>query len=278
VSRIRVVTLNALSPQYADGPRRRAAIRAELQELAPDVVALQEVVRAEVDDLVPGLHLAPHPAEADDGSTAVLASRWPFVRVHRLDLDVAPRAREFPWGGAVVAELDVPGLGLLVVAHHKPCFQVGFERERELQAVETAGLVERLVADRPAHAVLLGDLDATPDAASLRFLTGRQSLEGLSVSYHDAWETAHPDEPGHTFTPANPLVAAGDMPLVRPRRIDYVLVRGTNHGPTLRVARCELAFTGRPGGVPPSDHFGLVADLALPDRPPGAFGDGFVGD
>ncbi|MCE3551989.1 endonuclease/exonuclease/phosphatase family protein [Pseudonocardia sp. RS11V-5] len=276
MSRIRVVTLNALSPQYADGPRRREAIRAELQRLDPDVVALQEVVRAEVADLVPGHHLALHPAEADDGSTAVLASRWPFVRVHRLNLDVTPRAREFRWGGAAVAELDVPGVGRVVVAHHKPCFQLGFERERELQAVATAGLVERVVADRPAHAVLLGDLDATPDAASIRFLTGRRSLEGVSVSYHDTWETAHPDEPGHTFAPANPLVAAGDMPLVRPRRIDYVLVRDTTHGPTLRVDGCELAFTGGPGGVPPSDHLGLVVDLAPPDRSPGAFGDGFV--
>ncbi|GAA2880433.1 hypothetical protein GCM10010472_43080 [Pseudonocardia halophobica] len=277
-ARIRVVTLNALSPQYADGPRRREAIRAELRRLDPDVVALQEVVCDEVPDLVPGHRLAPHPAVADDGSTAVLASRWPFARVHRLDLDVTRRAREFPWGGAVVAELDAPGLGPLVVAHHKPCYQLDLERERELQAVATAELVERVVAERPAHVVLLGDLDATPDAASIRFLTGRQSLEGVSVSYHDAWETAHPGEPGHTFTPANPLVAAGDMPLVRPRRIDYVLVRGTSHGPTLRVAACELAFTGGPGGTPPSDHLGLVADLALPDRPPGTFGAGFAGD
>jgi endonuclease/exonuclease/phosphatase family metal-dependent hydrolase len=282
-ARIRVVTLNALSPQYAGGRRRRGAIRAELRRLAPDVVALQEVVRtAELDEaaelLGPAYHLAPHPAVAEDGSTAVLGSRWPFARVHRLDLDVTPRAREFRWGGAVVAELAVPGLGPLVLAHHKPCYQLGFERERELQAVATAQLVERLVAERPAHAVLLGDLDASPDAASIRFLTGRQSLEGVSVSYHDAWETAHPGEPGHTFTPENPLVAAGDMPLVRPRRIDYVLVRGTSHGPTLRVEACELAFTaGGPGGTPPSDHLGLAVDLALPDRPPGAFADGFTG-
>ncbi|WP_345378617.1 endonuclease/exonuclease/phosphatase family protein [Pseudonocardia yuanmonensis] len=289
-ARIRVVTLNTLSPQYAEGRRRRAAIREELRRLDPDVVALQEVVRTgEVDEtaelLGPAYHVAPHPAVAEGGDTAVLGSRWPFTQVHRLDLDVTARAREFPWGGAVVAELDVPGLGPLVLAHHKPCYQLGFERERELQAVATAELVERRVADlsatepagRTVHAVLLGDLDATPDAASIRFLTGRQSLEAVSVSYHDAWESAHPGEPGHTFTPENPLVAAGDMPLVRPRRIDYVLVRGMSHGPTLRVAACERAFTsGGPEGTPPSDHYGLVADLALPDRQPGTFGEGFA--
>lgn len=278
--RIRLVTLNVLSSRYADGGSRLAAVREELRHLAPDVVALQEVrLDGDVNDaaelLGPAYHLAPHPAVAEDGTAAVLASRWPFTRLHRLDLDVTPRARAFAWGGAVVGELEVPGLGALLVVHHKPCWQLGFERERELQAVATAELVERLVQDRQAHAVLLGDLDATPDAASIRFLTGRQSLEGVSVCYHDAWESAHPDEPGATFDPANPLVAAGDMPLVRPRRIDHVLVRGTIHGPTLRVDACERAFTGG-ASTPPSDHLGIVADLALPDRPPGTFADGFV--
>lgn len=279
VTRIRVVTLNVLCSRYADGQRRLAAIREELRRLSPDVVALQEIRTdgelSEVDELLGTVtHLAPHAGVGEDGSTAVLASRWPFLRVHRLDLDVTPRARQFAWKGVVAGELDVPGLGPLLVAHHKPCWQLDFERERELQALAASELVERLVTARPAHAVVMGDLDATPDSASIRFLTGRQSVEGTSVSYHDAWETIHPHEPGHTFTPANPLVAAGDMPLVRPRRIDYVLVRGGNYGPTLRVDACELAFTGGPD-TPFSDHLGLVADLALPDRPPGTFTDDF---
>lgn len=37
--------------------------------------------------------------------------------------------------------------------------------------------------------------DATPDAASIRFLRGRQSLRGTSVHFIDAWVYAHPDEP-----------------------------------------------------------------------------------
>lgn len=282
-ARLRVVTVNVLSSRFADGPRRLAVIRDELRRLAPDVVALQEVhLTGEVDEaadlLGPAFHRAPHPAVATDGTAAVLGSRWPPSRVHAREFDGTPRARAFTWGGVVVAELDVPGVGPLLVAHHKPCWQLDLERERERAAVATAQLVERLVRDRPAHAVLLGDLDATPDAASIRFLTGRQSLEGVSVSYHDAWESAHPGEPGPTFDPANPLVAAGDMPLVRPRRIDYVLVRGTAHGPTLRVEACERGVTcgPEPHGPPVSDHLGIVADLAVPDRPPGSFGDGFA--
>ena len=63
---------------------------------------------------------------------------------------------------------------------------------------------------------------------------------------------------------SNPLVRAGEMSLERGRRIDYVLVRCGIHGPTLDVARCELAFDEPVGGVWASDHLGVVADLELP--------------
>jgi len=33
---------------------------------------------------------------------------------------------------------------------------------------------------------------------SIRFWTGRQSLEGVSVCYRDAWASAHPGAPGRT--------------------------------------------------------------------------------
>lgn len=274
--RLRVLTFNALSPTCVSWPRRREVVVPGMRLLRPDVVALQEVVDTPdhdqaTDVLGPGFHLARHPRTADDGVTATLASRWPFGAVHRLDLDVTPRTREFPWGGAVVAEvLAPPPLGPLLVVHHEPVYQLDRERERELQAVETARFVEDLVArSRPEHVVLLGDLDATPDAASIRFWTGRQSLEGTSVGYHDAGESARPGEQGHTFTTANALVREGSMPLVRPRRIDHVMVRGSDHGPTLEVLSCDLAFADPVDGVQASDHYGVVADLAVPARPPG---------
>lgn len=55
--------------------------------------------------------------------------------------------------------------------------------------------------------VLAGDLNANAEAATMRFLTGRQSLEGTSVCYRDAWESAHPEASGATKTFDNPLVA-----------------------------------------------------------------------
>ncbi len=122
------------------------------------------------------------------------------------------------------------------------------------------------VGERIMHVVLAGDFDAVPEAASLRFWTGQQALSGTSVCYRDAWESIHPGEPGHTFTPHNPLVANGEMPLELGRRIDYIMVRCSDHGPTLDIRACDRIFDEPVDGVWASDHFGVVVDLALPTR------------
>jgi endonuclease/exonuclease/phosphatase family metal-dependent hydrolase len=158
----------------------------------------------------------------------------------------------------------------LLFVHHKPAWQAGYAAERERQAVACARFVEEQLAGRPRHVVLAGDFDDTPVSASVRFWTGKQSLHGVSVAYRDAWAAARPDEPGHTFTPANPLERTGEMSLELGRRIDYVMVRCGIHGPTLAVTDCRLAFDEPVDGVWASDHFGVVADLAVPERPPGA--------
>jgi endonuclease/exonuclease/phosphatase family metal-dependent hydrolase len=184
--------------------------------------------------------------------------------VREVDLNVTPRTEGFACT-TVVAEVDAPDpIGPLWFADHVPNWQLDFERERELQALAAARFLEEVVAPRPRHVVLAGDFTADPDSASVRFLTGRQSLEGTSVCYRDAWESVHPGEPGETFTPRNPLVADWDWPF---RRLDYILVRcGEHGGPTLEVRNCHRIFDKPVDGVWASDHFGVVADLDLPTR------------
>ena len=265
---VRVLTYNVLADQYADGNARYERIAEGLRELDADVIALQEVPLERVAELVgAGYVLAPHPNTGDDGIGACLASRFPVAAVHLVDLHVTERSRSFPWAGAVVAELDTP-LGPVVVVNHKPNWALGFERERELQAVATVRFLERYPEETPV--VLLGDLDATPDAASIRFLTGKQSLDGVSTCFQDAWAAAQGKADGFTFTPENPLVHNGDMPLDPGRRIDYVLVRCGSHGPGLEVVSCDRAFDRPRRGRWCSDHFGVVADLRRPARAPGS--------
>jgi endonuclease/exonuclease/phosphatase family metal-dependent hydrolase len=203
-----------------------------LRALRPDLVAFQEAVRTE-----------------DYDQTA-----------------------DFPCTTMVAEVLAPAPLGPLLFVNHKPSYKWGLEHERELQAVAAARFVEELAGRDRRHVVLVGDQDAAPEAACMRFWRGLQSLHGTSVSYQDAWEAAHPGEPGHTFTPSNPLVPSlqhpleveGELPLEPGRRIDHVLVRCDDHGPVFHVTDCRRIFDQPVDGVWASDHFGLLADLTLP--------------
>jgi endonuclease/exonuclease/phosphatase family metal-dependent hydrolase len=130
--------------------------------------------------------------------------------------------------------------------------------------VIAARTIEEIAEGREVHMVLAGDLDATPDAASVRFLRGRQCLGGMSVCYRDAWGSTRPGEPGHTFTAKNPLVTAEnwDWELELGWRIDYVMVRCTDHGPTLDIRACDSIFDEPVDGTWGRDHFGVVADIS----------------
>jgi endonuclease/exonuclease/phosphatase family metal-dependent hydrolase len=266
---VRVATLN-LWGRHGDWESRRSVLVDGLRTLGADVVALQETVVEngydQVADLLgSGFHVHHQAGREADGSGLSVASRWPLGEVREETLRVTPRVDPGEQAGrvAVVEVLAPDPIGMILLVHHKPSGWLGFELERELQAAAAARLVEDLVGERgPGHVVLAGDLDAIPDSAGVRFWTGRQSLGGLSVCYRDAWEAACPGEPGHTFSPRNPLVTGGNWPLELGRRIDYVMVRCGRHGPTLDVLSCGRIFEEPVGGVWASDHFGVVADLS----------------
>ena len=267
---VRVATLN-LWGRHGAWAERRSVLIDGFRELRPDLVAFQEAIVVNgydqvIDLLGYGFHVVHQAGRSEDGTGASIASRWPLGVVREANLHVTPRVDPaHGWIGSVaVAEIFAPDpVGPLLFVHHKPSWQWGYEVERELQAVAAARFVEELVDRRSPHVVLAGDFDAVPDAASIRFWSGRQALNGSSVCYRDAWESTHPGEPGHTFTPRNPLVAGGEMPLELGRRIDYVFVRCGDYGPTLDVSSCEHIFDEPVDGVWVSDHFGVVADLSV---------------
>jgi endonuclease/exonuclease/phosphatase family metal-dependent hydrolase len=266
--RMRVVTQN-LWGRRGDWEARRSALRKGLGELAPDLVALPEsVVNDDYDEvrdiLGDDFHLAHQqarePGDGDDveaGQGHSLASRWPLGEVRELDLQLGPSTEGFACG-ILAAEVLAPEP--LIFAFYNPSWKLHQAHERELQAPAAARFLDDFAKGRARHIVLTADLDADPESASARFWTGRQALGGLSVCYRDAWESTHPGEPGHTFTPENPIMIGGDWPF---RRIDYVLVRcGEHEGPTLEITSCERIFDRPLEGTWASDHFGLCVDLS----------------
>ena len=268
---IRVMTLNVYGPANPDWDRRYPLLARTIADLDPDVVALQEVP-VDTPDVLETLlgdryHIAHFARPSDDGIAGTLGTRWPHEVVRRVDLGITELARQtLPWTETVIVSTETP-VGPLVVAHHKPSWPFPAEVERERQAMLAVDALESHLATREAHAVVLGDFDATPDSASLQLWRGRRPFDGRSVCYQDAWEYAHPTDPGFTFDLTNPLVASGEVATAVSRRIDYVLVRSLLHGPTLRVTSCARVLDAPVGDVWGSDHFGVVADLALPSEP-----------
>ena len=143
-------------------------------------------------------HVAHQAGREANGSGCSVASRWPLGEVQKVDLRVTPRFYPHEYvGRSTAAEVLAPEpIGPLLLVNHKPSGRLGFEHERELQAVAASCFVEELVGKREvSHVVLDGCFDATPDAASVRFWRGLQSLGGTSGCYRDAWESAHPGVP-----------------------------------------------------------------------------------
>jgi endonuclease/exonuclease/phosphatase family metal-dependent hydrolase len=277
--RIRVATVN-LFARHGDWARRRGALQASLAALDADVLALQEAVVDDSSDTAREVlgrqyHLAHQTTGlVGDGAHrgASIASRWPIRAVHEIDLHLTDRTWDYGCG-AVLTEIDSP-LGDLLVVSHGNSWAWWAERERELQAVAVVRRIEELLTERPAHVVVGGDFNAEPQTSSMRFFTGRASLDGWSTAYRDAWESVHGEAPGWTFDPRNPLTAVDEPGLDRGRRIDHLLVRCGDHGPTVRIADAGLAVHEPVDGVQPSDHYGVFADLqprdaAMPDTSAG---------
>ena len=200
---VRVVVQN-LWGLRGDWQSRRAVIAAGLRELAPDLVAFVEAIKTSEYDQATDLlgseyHLFHAATRHDNGDGAVIATRWRLGERHEVDLHVTPRTADFACTTLVAEVLAPQPHAPLLFANHMPNWQLQFERERELQAVAAARVLEELAGSFDTHVVLAGDLTADPDAASVRFFTGRQSLEGTSVCYRDAWESMHPNERGETL-------------------------------------------------------------------------------
>lgn len=113
-------------------------------------------------------------------------------------------------------------------------------------AVETAQFIAEVSRADPA--VVMGDLNATPDEASIQFLHGESSHNGATGDFVDCWTAAHPGDPGFTYASFGPV-----------RRIDYAFARNLPAG----AISAEIIGGEARNGVYPSDHLGIVVDLPL---------------
>jgi endonuclease/exonuclease/phosphatase family metal-dependent hydrolase len=246
-------------------------LRCGIQQLGPDLMAFQEaghdVKRHQVAAFLDGLgyHIlhqfdrVPFPG-CNEG--CCIASRWPMKIVELRSFHLTKRRKSHPCL-AMVARVRAPKpVGPVLFGCGRPSWEFSAEYERELQVVAMTRLVKKHADPDGVPTVIAGDFDATPDSASIRFLTGRQSLQGTSVHYRDCWQQAGDGSEGYTWSYENPGVRWHlDRWRAEPhhaRRIDSIFI-GSHHDykQRARVRRCRVVLNRPSRGVWPSDHYGV---------------------
>jgi endonuclease/exonuclease/phosphatase family metal-dependent hydrolase len=263
-----ILTLNLWhdAGPYAE---RVGRIREWIDRLDPDLIAFQEALRARGRDQVAELlahrpyHLAYVSAarmkrsgtELDDADFGnAVASRWPITDRFELRL---PDGGDGETRAALSVTVDAPfGLVGVTCTHLNWKFRHGVVREKQVVAVCELALRRRPRSGFPP--LLVGDFNAEPDSAEIRYVTGLQSLGGRSVSFLDAWRMGGDGGPGFTWSNGNDYA----RPALEPdRRIDYVFAGFPRRDGVGRVECCRVVCDDARDGVWPTDHFGVYAEL-----------------
>ncbi|MFM9366676.1 endonuclease/exonuclease/phosphatase family protein [Streptomyces sp. Da 82-17] len=274
---MRVMTWN-LWWRFGPWEERRRAILSVLRRERPDLVGLQEVWEAGGRNLAGwlaeelGMHWTwaasdrPEPwrrrlpesaaERAVDVGNAVL-SRWPISDRAVLRLPVPPGRDD----GRVTlyARVDAPdGPVPFFTTHLTSSIAASAARVRQVRA--TVEFVAAHRGDGPHPPVLTGDFNAWPDSDEMRLLGGYRTAPAVrDLVLIDAWEYAHPDAPWATWDPTNPYVARTYSPSAR---VDYVHVGLPAPSGLGRILTVRRVGHGPEQGVWPSDHAGVLAELA----------------
>jgi endonuclease/exonuclease/phosphatase family metal-dependent hydrolase len=288
--RLRVTTLNIWN---RSGPwaERLAAIRAEVRQLSPDVLGLQEVLRRIPAGSDPhGVWTVPE-AVPDDGSTDQASLIAAGTHRHVAYARAADYGDGLAFGNAVLskypivehAAFELPGretgetraLLYALVEHPAgslPVFVTHLNwklHHGSIRVQQVKFICERIkelapTGDGRLPPVLMGDFNASPDADEIRYLMGLATIDGKSVYFADAWGYGGDGTPGFTFDRKNRFAAIAHEP---PRRIDYIFVRGPDDKLRGEPLETRVAFSkwvpGAGGPVWPSDHFGVTTDLTI---------------
>jgi endonuclease/exonuclease/phosphatase family metal-dependent hydrolase len=270
MANLKVVTLNMLNDLWL-WPERRELVMANMAELEPDLIALQEVVLPQnnaqwLADQLGGysVYFCPKTGAQRDKEGLAILSRMPVERDAILDLGSQNRV-------AQLVQIKLQQCSFAFVNAHL-YWKPGDSPKR----TEQIKLLLNWLDDLPPKTaiVVCGDFNGTPDSGAMRLMYGQ---------FKSAYAAQHDREPEYTcptpLTRARPLTLRN---ILRP--IAYpVLNLITNH--TLRpwhgtldyifvneyvqVIDCAVAFN-QPAAhnrkIYPSDHFGLAATLQV-DNP-----------
>jgi endonuclease/exonuclease/phosphatase family metal-dependent hydrolase len=272
--RLRVVTLNIWNTQ-GPWPERLRLIRRELAELKPDLIGLQEVLH--LDNAPPGT-VDQAQAIADGlGYYAAFASawhiggglqfgnallsRWPFAAAESFPLPCEP---EDETRGLLHCMVESPWGKIPVFVTHLS-WQLHLSDVRQQQVAFIASKVKALAptGDSLFPPILMGDFNAEPDSDEIRYLRGFNSRLGRSVYFADCFAAAGDGSPGYNYARENAYALRAAEPN---RRLDYIFVRGPDRELRGEPLAARLCFSQPVGGVWPTDHYGVLAEIQAAPR------------
>jgi endonuclease/exonuclease/phosphatase family metal-dependent hydrolase len=274
---VRVVTLNLWGDQGPHAQRFPLVVQG-LRELDADVICLQEV--RQVPDRVPnqaeelaaalGFHWVFEPASSWGGGDEGLAvvSRFPVQQRAVMDL---PESTSAERRLVLMAAVRPPGVGaeeagglirlFTTHLHYRPTD--GGRREAQVLAVDEFVNAHRQDAD--GAVLVTGDFNATDSHDEIRFLRGFHTLGGQRTYYQDAYVAANPTAgpvDGATWARRNHFTRKLHW-LEADRRIDYIFVGAMRRDGRNTVHSSAVVLdTADAHGLFPSDHFGVMADVA----------------
>jgi len=145
------------------------------------------------------------------------------------------------------ARVKVQGLELVFVNTHLEPFSPVVRQDQAKELIGTfAG------EDRPV--IMVGDFNASPDSATYGFFT--------AGGYADAFASVHPGVDGFTCCQAGDLLNVTSQLY---ERVDLALLKGATLVPATATVVGGSPADRTASGLWPSDHAGLVADVALED-------------
>jgi endonuclease/exonuclease/phosphatase family metal-dependent hydrolase len=245
---LRLMTFNIRYGSADDGanswPRRREAVAGIISGFDPDVLAIQEGLAfqlQELSDVLTGYRkLGQHREGASEGEFSGLFVKearitvldWGEFWLSQTPDSVASRG----WDAALprmAVWVEIEGVGgggpVRVYGTH-------FDHQGETARRESARLMVRHARGGPPS-VVMGDLNAGEDSDPLRVF--------FDMGYRSAFPTLHPESEQGTFNGFRDP-SGGD-------RIDHILL-----APGLEASQAEIP-DGMVGGVWPSDHFPVTA-------------------
>jgi endonuclease/exonuclease/phosphatase family metal-dependent hydrolase len=245
---------------------RAEGIVETLETWHPDIIGLQEAWafgdRTQPDALAeeltmhpafvePGLPPVPEPVEHPDQIGVRiglgLLSRWPITSVETHPMPSADRGLV-----ALRARIQHP-LGPLHVVVGVTSWEPERLDERAAQLEALGDLVCDPALDGRLPVLLLADLNADLDAPDTRRL--RERLV-------DTWGDVNGESVDPRTYGASNRFASSEATLQYNRRIDHVMARAGEPGAPVMVAGSWIV-RDEPGGIPPSDHYAVVTDLAV---------------